>query len=72
MATRHTIQLLETAATNIKATAQDLKISHTVDGVWRVTDRIDASAMISYLHDIRLARQLLTEANRLKEKFHVV
>lgn len=72
MATRHTITLLETAATNIKATAHNLKMSHTTDGVWRVTDRIDVSAMISYLHDIRLANELNAEATRLKEKFHVV
>lgn len=71
MATRHTIQLLETAAANIKATAQDLKMSHTVNGVWTVTDPVDADTMISYLHDIRLARQLRTEASRLKEKYHV-
>ncbi|MCW8917174.1 MAG: hypothetical protein OQK24_15125 [Magnetovibrio sp.] len=72
MITPNTIQLLEMAAANIKATAQELKMAHTTNGVWEVTDRIDVNAMISYLHDIRLARQLKTEADRLKEAIHVV
>ena len=63
--TTNTARLLREAARVIQANASELKAAHTVNGIWSFHDPCDLFAMIHYAKEIKLARQLLAEANRL-------
>ncbi len=71
--TIRTAELLETAANKIKASADELKRSHTINDFWPPsTDQADIDAMIDYVHSIQLAKHMLTEASRIRETTHAV